>query len=84
MIKEKEPEGMERFSLIMNWCKEHPLKCKDVYENNAYAFKHRCEKDLGFYVSADDVACCYKLLGNKVKETPNGIGHIWKIYRKQN
>ena len=31
---------------IVRWCNDHPLKKKDVYENNAYGLKHKCEKDL--------------------------------------
>lgn len=42
------------------WAREHPLLEKDIYENNAYAIKHRCEQDLGFYVSQDDIANAYK------------------------
>ena len=87
MIKAKDimlvQKDFEKFEAILDWCKEHPLQCEDVYENNAYAFKHRCEKDLGFYVSADDVAVCYALLGNVVEKLPNGSFHMWIISEKR-
>ena len=69
---------------IVRWCNDHPLKKKDVYENNAYGLKHKCEKDLGFYVSQDDIATVYRWLGNDVEQIKSPIyldGYCWKIGR---
>lgn len=50
------------------WAQEHPLKTKDIYENNAYDLKHMCERYLGIYVSQDDIARAYRSLGYEVKK----------------
>lgn len=67
------------------WAMEHPLKEKDVYENNAYDIKHRCEKDLEIYVSQDDIANAYSGLGYKVEiiiSNEYADGYCWEIGRK--
>lgn len=67
------------------WAEEHPLKGKDVYENNAYDIKHKCEKDLGFYVSQDDIAHAYIDNGYRVeliKSSKYLDGYCWKITNK--
>lgn len=65
---------------VIDWVERHPVI--DVYENNAYDIKHRCEKDIGFYVSQDEIAEAYETIGNDVEQIKSPIysdGYCWKI-----
>lgn len=68
------------------WAEKHPLLKKDIYENNAYDLKHKCEQDLGCYVSQDDIANAYKSLlkydADIIISDIYADGYCWKIYYK--
>lgn len=72
---------MKRFIQILNWCKKHPLDNGGVHKINDYVCEHLFEKGIGFPVSKDDVACCYKMLGYDVEKKQNYVvgGHYWQI-----
>lgn len=72
---------------VIFWAEEHPLKKNDVYENNAYDLKHKCEKYLGVYVSQDDIAKAYRSLGYRVERVTSKKyldGYCWKIWDEAN
>lgn len=75
---------MERFIKILNWCKEHPFPNNGVNEiNNIY--KKAFEMGIGFPVSRDEIACCYKILGynvEKIFSTRYVDGYYWQISTK--
>ena len=74
---------MKRFIKILNWCKEHPLKDGDVYKINDYVCRTLFfEMGIGFPVSQDEIACCYKLMGYNVEKIFIASyfgGHYWQI-----
>lgn len=53
-------------TLVFVWAAENGVE--SVYENNAYDIKHKCERDIGEYVSQDDIAKAYRKLGYRVIE----------------
>ena len=75
-------EEYNRLVAIREWASSHPLSKEMVYENNAYDFKHRCERDIGMYVSQDDIAFAYKTLGYNVVRIDSALydgKYCWKI-----
>lgn len=82
-----EKEGLKRFNYILDWCKEHPLDNSGVYELNDKVCKYFFEISIGFPVSQDEIACCYKILGYNV-ERVYGVsyadGHYWQISIQNN
>lgn len=57
---------MENKDLIISWIKTN-LKARKNINNSisSYGLKHRCERDLGFYVSNDEIKLCMKELNFK-------------------
>ena len=49
-------ENDEHLGKIIRWCLLQDLRKKDVYENNSYRLKHICEREIGEYVSNDEIA----------------------------
>lgn len=75
-------EEYNRLVAIREWASSHPLTKKMEYENNAYDFKHRCERDIGTYVSQDDIASAYKALGYNVVRIDSPLyadKYCWEI-----
>ena len=81
-----EKEGLKRFNYILDWCKEHPLKDGDVYEINDKVCKYFFDQYIGFPVSKDEIACCYKILGYNVERVYSVSyvdEHYWQISNKK-
>lgn len=81
MTRKKATKSEEHATLVFVWAAENGVE--SVYENNAYDIKHRCEKEIGDYVSQDDIAKAYRALGYKVERIASKKyldGYCWKIW----
>ena len=71
---------MKRFIKILNWCEENPLDNSGINIINDYVCEHFFEMVIGFSVSQDEIACCYKILGYDVKKIESFVaGYYWQI-----
>lgn len=59
-------ENTEHMKKVIDWCSDFPLRCKNVFENNAYGLKHVCEREIGEYVSDEQCALGFYFCGRKV------------------
>lgn len=69
---------------ILYWANSYRITKDTDYENNAYCFKHLCEKDIGRYVSQDEIADAFRMLGHKVKKIYDSkyVGeYCYRIYK---
>jgi hypothetical protein len=54
---------MKNKDLIIGWIKTNLKERKKINNSvSSYGLKHRCERDLGFYVSNIDIKICMKEL----------------------
>ncbi len=57
---------MKNKDLIISWIKTNLKKRKNINNSiSSYGLKHRCERDLGFYVSNNEIKECMKEIGFK-------------------
>lgn len=85
IYKRVEPTGLKKFNIILNWCKEHPFG-DVIKEHDSYCIRILCWNELRDiqYITEEDIACCYKILGYSVHRVIERKGFQGRWYISKN
>lgn len=64
---------------VLDWIDENVTARKNVARTTSYGLKHRCERDVGFYVSNLQMKVAMRLQGHE-PVNPDALNHRYRVY----